>query len=89
MKTKLFKQIDVWSKDEGSLVCYRCFEIIGEGFFVQSADYYHLDSDYAHLKQFSDKQLIELLIDLDPPDRTDLFPTLTEAIQAHVRDFYE
>ena len=86
--TTMYKEINVWHrKDDKSLFCFRCFELIPNGgFCVQSADIYSIDTSANNELDFK-RQFIELLFE-DPPEvRSALFPTLYEAIQAHIHEF--
>ncbi len=86
----MLKAIDVWKRlPDGHVVRYRCFEILGGGgYCVQSADFFTLPIDDAQLK-FFEKQFLELLIEEDPTERSAIYPTLEQAIEAHDRDFSE
>ena len=81
---KLYKAIDIWKKtDNGSVIRFRCFEIIGENqFCVQSADYFHYPVNETQI-EYLDKQLIELFIEQAPDKRNETYSTLEEAIAAH------
>jgi len=86
--TEYYKAIDVWSrKDEGTVVRYRCFQLLPDsGYSVQSADYYNAPFRDARPAQH-EKQFLELFLEEAPKARSPLSPTLVEAISAFDRDF--
>lgn len=85
---KLFLAIDVWRQiDENQAICYKCFQKLGkEAYYVQSADFYHLPEVDTFKKEL-EKQNIELFIEGDLDDEKRFFPTLEEAIEAHIKNF--
>jgi hypothetical protein len=89
-KMKVYKEINIWQrKTNGTLCCFRCFELIPNGgFCVQSADLY-TPNEGAEKDQYFKQQFIELLQDEAPEIRTKLFPSLQEAIQVHIAEFDE
>lgn len=86
---KLYKAIDIWKRmGNGSVVRFRCFEILGENqFCVQSADFFHLPIDEKQMK-YLDNHYIELFIEDAPDERSDTYPSLEEAIAAHEIIFF-
>jgi hypothetical protein len=84
----LYKAIDVWKRvDATSAVRYRCFENLASGTFsVQSADWYWLPFKEPRLVS-GDGQLIELLIEQAPDERSESFDTIEAAIFAFEEDF--
>ncbi len=88
MKSILYKPIDVWrKKGTECAIRYRCFEILGENkFCVQSVDYFHLPVTEEKIHQL-EKQFIELFIEVDPEDRSNLFSTIEEAILRYDEEF--
>ena len=88
MKNNLYKSLDVWQrKGLDCAVRFRCFEIVGENkFCVQSVDYFNLPITDEKLKQM-DKQFLELIIEVPPEERSEVYPTLKEAISRYEEDF--
>jgi hypothetical protein len=84
----MYRSFDVWKrKDERTLARYRCFEVLPDkGFCVQSLDLYSLPVDEKQLRQL-DEQFLTLLTEVAPEDRSQLHPTIAEAIAAHDREF--
>ncbi len=84
----MYKQINVWRRiDSTTAACYRCFERLSDGLAaVQSVDYFHLPLSEAE-QVTSGSQLVELFIEEDPIERSGGFPSVTEAIAAHDRNF--
>ena len=85
MSGKLYKAIDVWSRRNGAIIRYRCFQVLpNESYCVQSVDFCRppFEEEFQH-----DKQFLELLNENAPELRSPLFPSLTEAIEAFDRDF--
>ena len=80
MHEKLNRSIDVWKREGGSLICYRCFEVVGESlYWVQSKDFIHFPMDESHLKTHQ-RNFLELLVEEAPDEPTSTFATLEEAI---------
>ena len=88
MKKKLFKFFDVWERSEKDYaIRYRCFEVLGEHKFgVQNADFLRHPISNAQQIDF-DNQFLELLIEVSPEKRTEVYPTLEEAIKRHKDEF--
>jgi hypothetical protein len=87
MDDKQYRAIDVWVRKESTIVRYRCFQVLPrEEYCVQSADYYRPPFNDVKAAQL-DKQFLELLSEQAPDSRSDLFSSLTEAINAFDRDF--
>ena len=87
---KIYKSIDVWKKiDEKTSVRFRCFQISEEAAYcVQSADIYHYPLDKNQIN-YLDRQYIELFLEENPDIRSNVYPTLEEAIRAHEDEFRE
>ena len=86
MEVVLYKTVDVWRRLPGSVVLrYRCFQIMnGGGFIVQSADYHYPDGKSEETKVSGvqlDQQFLELLSEMEPCERSTVFPTLEAAIE--------
>ena len=59
----LWRNHDVWRRQEAVAIRYRCFENLLTGlFYVQSADFYRMPIDPAILRQH-DHQFVELLFE--------------------------
>lgn len=88
MKKKIFKFFDVWERSEKDCaIRYRCFEVLGERKFgVQNTDYLRYPISEAQRIDF-DNQFLELLIEVSPEKRTEVYPTIEEAIKKHKDDF--
>lgn len=56
------------------------------GFCVQSADYFYQSITKDQLL-LAECQQIELFFDMDLSDRTEMYPTLEEAIKVHESEF--
>ena len=98
MKDKLYRSVDVWKRDGEILICYRCFEVLGEDqYWVQSKDFINFPIDETHLKTHQ-RNFLELLVEEDPDERALTFATLKQAIshfeaevkglEAKVKDLY-
>lgn len=87
-KNSLFKAFDVWKHIEnGKILRYRCFEVLPQKkFCVQSVDFYYLPIDEKQVKNL-EKQFLELLLESSPNDRSKLYDSVEEAIQAHDQMF--
>ena len=90
-----FKAITVWQRvSSGSAVCYECVESPDTGLFtVLVATAVQLPADRAPL-QTPTSSFVNRFVELDdesaePDERTEWFATLSEAIQAHRREFDE
>ena len=84
----IYRSIDIWKRKNGRYaIRYRCLELIGQNeFCVQSCDYYYYPVDENQIIQ-SDKQFIDLFVEIAPEDRTKFYPSLDEAIYAHENEF--
>ncbi len=84
----LYQAHDVWNRvSETELVRYRCFKNLATNrFSIQSADFYRLPLDSMQVSNL-EKQFVELLLEQAPDARGDSFTSLTEAIEAHNREF--
>ena len=84
----MFKAIDIWKKlDDTTSARYRCFQRLTDGLFcVQSCDYYHLPIREEQIKLL-DRQFVELFIEEPPDQRSELYPTLEEAIAVYDAEF--
>jgi hypothetical protein len=86
----IFKSLDVWQRlNDFTAVHYRCFQIgEGQAFCVQSRDVYHLPLNEKQMSFFG-RQFVELLCEEAPNNRSGVYPTLLQAIQAFDEDFEE
>lgn len=86
--TTLYEELRVWKRqDAATAVLYRCFkDVVAEKFAIQSADFFKLPVDDKQL-QNSDRQFLELFIQVAISERCDWFESIDEAIAAHDRDF--
>jgi hypothetical protein len=84
----LYERIDVWRRTgSGALIQYRCFRLLPSGgFCIQSADFFEAASTATRHTQ-SESQFLELLAEQPPEQRSGVFPTLDEAVNAFDRDF--
>lgn len=83
----LYKQHDVYTKSSENVVIYRIFENVETHLlYVQQCDY--LDAE-ARLKSDPNVSglMLELFFDEDPSERTDGYKTISEAVDAYVKDF--
>jgi hypothetical protein len=55
-------------------------------FCVQSADYFYIPVDEKQLSD-SNKQFLELFIEESPDSRSQMFSTIEEAIESHLKEF--
>ena len=85
---RYYRPVDVWIRQsERTVARYRCLEVFPERqFCVQSKDFYHAPFREVDSLQL-DRQFIELLAEVPPESRSDLFGTVEEAIRAHDRSF--
>ena len=82
-----YKSVDVWKRNGGRAIRYRCFELLPTGrFCVQSADFYDKTNLERKEEGFS-RQFLELLLEEAPEDRAKTFATLEEAIAWHDQQF--
>jgi alpha-ketoglutarate-dependent taurine dioxygenase len=88
MKGELYRAIDVWVRlGEKELACYRCFEVLASGkFCVQSKDFFRPPFDAKKCLEHQSR-FLELLADVAPEERDDLFDSLEEAIEEHDAGF--
>jgi hypothetical protein len=86
--TSLYKELKIWKRREAdTAVLYRCFHDLTKGrFAVQSADFFKLPIDERQILD-SEKQFLELLVEIAPSERCDWFSSIDEAIASHERDF--
>ncbi|MEZ5441582.1 MAG: hypothetical protein R3F15_08865 [Lysobacterales bacterium] len=82
----LYRHVPVWARTPDGVVLYQCLELLGQGFTVQSKDYFHAGSIPAGIAH-SQQQLVELLQEQAPEERSPLHPTLQQAIAAFERDW--
>lgn len=82
----LYRYIPVWRRESKAVALYRCFEVVGVGFSVQSKDYF---SPGRHEDQSAqlERQFVELLFEQAPEERSGVHPSLEAAIQAFEEDF--
>lgn len=85
---RLYKRIDVWTRIQANQVAvYRCFEVLpGGGYCVQNKDFFHFPLREADMKAL-ERNFLDLLVEQDPRERSEAFPTLEEAIEQHEREF--
>jgi hypothetical protein len=86
--TELYRAFDVWKlKEPHTAIRYRCFEsLANHRFCVQSADFYRLPLTSEQINQL-EKQFVELLLEEPPIDRSGVFDSIEEAIDAHQKAF--
>ena len=82
----LYRYVPVWSRVEGKLVLYRCFEVIGQGFTVQSRDNLYANGTSEDRVRL-ESQFLELLFEEAPEVRSPIFPSISETINAFDADF--
>jgi hypothetical protein len=87
-KLYLYRRMDVWAqRDGGSVVCYRCFEVLpGRKYCVQSKDFFYVPLTADQLVS-SEAHFIELLEDIPPEKRSKPHDMLEEAIAEFERSF--
>lgn len=73
----------MWRRqDERTAVCYVCFEDLERAkFCVQSVDFFYWPPDPDRMAAAA--QLVELLVESDPGDRSGWFASIEDAIEAH------
>lgn len=78
----LYRYIPVWRRSPNGATLYRCFEILGQGFTVQSR-YYYRPQDIQDPKQAlsHNAQFLELFMEEAPEARSHIYPTIEEAIE--------
>lgn len=77
----LYRHIPVYRRIEGGVVLYHLFEVAGRGYVVQSKDTLHADAPLKH-ERFLQKQMIELLSECAPEERSELASSIEAAIDA-------
>jgi hypothetical protein len=84
----MFEKVDMWKRVGRSLaIRFQCVRRTSDGMYaVQNADYLRPGSFGADM-QASDSRFAELFLDDDPSNRCDWFPSLSEAVSAHEKDF--
>lgn len=75
----LYRYIPVWRRVDNGTVLYRCFEIIGQGFVVQSKDFFTIENATKQ-RVAMEAQFIELLIEEAPERRGNLQNTIEAAV---------
>jgi len=80
----LYRFVPVWRRlDGGTLVVYRCFEVLGHGFVVQSRDNcYPERSDCLATMSTHDLQFLRLLAEEAPERRSSVHACLQSAIES-------
>jgi hypothetical protein len=76
----LYRYIPVWRRESDHARLYRCFEILGGGYVVQSADRFRIDT-YRESDAWLDRQFLELFREQCPGERVEPRPSIEEAIQ--------
>jgi hypothetical protein len=86
--SKMYRELSVWKRiDDKRAVRFRCFEEIGSHVFcIQSADFYSTPLKSDVVDNF-DRQLVELLLEIEPAERSNWFASIEEAIVAHEDEF--
>ena len=84
----MYERIEVWKRmGTGAAVRIQCLKRLSDGSFaVQNADYIRAPLTASSV-QVSDQGFVGLLLDDDPADRCAWFPSLTEAVLDHEREF--
>lgn len=84
----LYTEIMVWKRlDDKSAVRYFCLgNVKTKKYAVQNADFFRLPFKELQFRA-SERQLIELFIEISPLERCNWFDTIEEAISAHDQDF--
>ena len=82
----LYRYIPVWKRTATEIVLYRCFEVPGLGFSVQSADYFQVTNLSGDMER-SEKQFLELLLEEAPELRSKPEATVELAIKRFDEDF--
>jgi hypothetical protein len=78
----LYRYVPVWSRTADGAVLYRCFEVFGQGFTVQSKDFFSPQRQGAqHMAQLG-SQFLELFLEQAPDERFPVSPTIEAAIEA-------
>lgn len=83
----LYRYIPIWLRASNGISLYRCFEVLGEGFTVQSKDFYTMESIRKNASLF-ENQFLDLLLEQAPEARFKPQPTIQAAIEsfdAHFR----
>jgi hypothetical protein len=78
---QLYRYVPVWKRTADGLVLYRCFEVVGLGYTVQSKDFFgagRLITNTAHLES----QFLELLWEQAPEERSKVKPTIQDAVES-------
>lgn len=81
----MWEKLEIWKRyDLDTVACYRVYRnILTNTFSVQSLDFIRSKEDAIA----SNRQDIELFLQMNPDQRNSEHPTLVEAIQAFDRDF--
>jgi hypothetical protein len=87
---QLYKLINICRRvSTKEAVVYRCFEVLPDkGFVVQSADRIWLPFETGYTHQH-ERQLWELFCETAPEERSQVYPSLEEAIAAFDKEFEE
>jgi hypothetical protein len=86
--SKMYRQLSVWKRiDDKSAVRFRCLEAMDSHLFgIQSADFHTLPLK-AEVVANSDRQFVELLVEIEPAERCSWYTSLVDAIAAHEESF--
>lgn len=82
---KLYRYTPIWSRSAKGLILYRCFDVIGEGFTVQSKDFFSPAT--TEKIAASETQFLELLNEEAPELRSATHPTIQGAIESFDAEF--
>jgi hypothetical protein len=82
----LYRYVPVWRRESGVLILYRCFEVFGKGYSVQSKDWFR-PGDTAEGVSKLERQFEELLAEQAPDERSGVYASLEAAIEAFDADF--
>jgi enamine deaminase RidA (YjgF/YER057c/UK114 family) len=82
VRVTLYRYLPVWRREGDRLALYRCFEIPGQGFVVQSKDFYAPRDPGARAEEL-ERSFVELLIESAPEVRAAPQATLEAAIASH------
>jgi hypothetical protein len=78
---KLYRYVPIWSRASKGLVLYRCFEVLGLGFTVQSKDHFSVAPEPGVYLQLH-SQFLELFTEQAPELRFPCEPTIEAAVAA-------
>ncbi len=82
LEQRVFKRID-----NETVALYRClYSLETKKYAVQSLDFIGVASDFSRLLE-SERQFFELLTEISPIEQCNWFMSLSDAIEAHDKDF--